>query len=130
DLNLQRVKVQGEVKLLGNQLPSQKNNRGYVMFKNLQGGAMTDLGYNGPGDYSILLTPGTYDVSWQPNTAGCQSNDNELPCNPVLLKKDVKLTQSGILDLNLQRVKVQGEVKLLGNQLPSQKNNRGYVAGP
>jgi hypothetical protein len=85
------------------------------------------LSASGLGAYDVTLAPGTYDVLYGGNPAGCSGGAAPpLPCAGGVVKAGVALAASGVLDLDLQPVKVCGTVTLRGAPLPA-TSTRGAV---
>jgi len=134
DLDIQAVSVGGSVLLDGLQLPDEPMRRGSIVFSASggDGGSLAaDLGTTGPKTYQVVLSPGAYDVDYEPDASLCATGTARMPCAPIRLHTGLPLTADGALDLNLQTsgggVRVTGRVTLNGVDLPSESLPRGDI---
>ncbi len=130
DVDLPAVKVSGDVKLAGAALPAQPGARGSVAFTLADGGTVAlPLGTTGAKSYALTLLKGTYAVGYRANTALCDGvTAPEMPCADGPLRAPLPLAGDGVLDLEIDRVKVSGDVKLAGGPLPDEAKERGRLA--
>jgi hypothetical protein len=130
DVDLPVVKVSGAVKLASAALPDQPASRGSVVFTLADGGAVAaPLGATGAKSYALTLLKGTYAVGYRASTALCNGvTAPEMPCVDGPLRAPLPLADDGVLDLEIDRIKVSGDVKLAGGPLPDEANERGRLA--
>lgn len=137
DLDFKRITVSGRVTLNGASLPTAARSRGGVVFsKDGQQAARLSLGSSGDSTYSVALTPGEYTVSYQPDDAVTVFSESNLcagdtvqamPCNAAIVVQQ-RLTASGVLDLDLRSVRVNGQVTLNGTVPPMASSDRGALS--
>jgi hypothetical protein len=113
DLDIPVVQVTGKLTVKGGALPASESAR--LSF----GAAHTTLLNLGAPNYSILLLPGTYDVSYDGSSSCNGATASVLPCNSGVVKSAVALSTSGVLDVDVQPVTVSGTVTLKGAALPT-----------
>lgn len=130
DVDLPAVKVSGAVTLAGGDLPGQPMSRGSVRFTLTDGGsALVPLGQNGALSYAMTLLRGPYAIDYIANEALCNGKTApEMPCGDGPIHAPLSIENDGVLDLNIDRIKVSGAVTLAGSPLPSEKDSRGQIS--
>ena len=123
DLNMNRVVVQGTLTLDGEPFPAPDDGfgAGSLLFTREDGLASATLALDGETQtYEVGLTPGVYHIDYIGDPAACSKPDepSTLPCNTGRLLEAITLTQSGILDLDIPTVTIQGTLSLNGEALP------------
>jgi hypothetical protein len=132
DLDVKRVNIGGQVTVNGSALPTKSQSRGSIYF--LQNG--TDSGYsldleiNGAFSYNLTLAPGTYSISYVPNSSLCNADPSGImPCTGGIVLGNVKITADGNLDVDMRTALVSGNVTVGGgNALPVVSQSRGSLS--
>jgi len=130
DLDLPAVRVTGAVTLEGTPMPSQPDDRGALVFAFANGGSVSPMGFGTTGavSYALTLLPGTYEVLLNGNEQACADlTPPDVPCNDGLLHGDIGLTADGVLDLDVQAVRVTGAVTLERQPMPNEPQERGRL---
>jgi hypothetical protein len=130
DLDVRVVTVSGAVTLKGAVFPDQARARGSLGFTSPAGmtAAPAPFGSTGAVTYRVNLIPGTYDVVYGGDPAGCQQDTPPaIPCNAGVIRSQINLGADGVLDLDVPAVKVTGNVTLAGGELPTATANRGAL---
>ena len=131
DLDVPSIHVTGSVRLRGGAFPDASAQRGAVVFRSEENGVVQtgNLDVAGAVAYDVTLVPGTYDVDFVGNSALCFGETAPpVPCNIATIHRGVSLTSSGVLDLDLDAVVVNGFVTLNGAPLPDETAERGQIA--
>jgi hypothetical protein len=130
DVDVPAVTISGAVGLDGAALPDESGDRGALSFA-LAGGSQvlgTPFAPTGAATYTMTLLPGDYDVSFVGNPQLCALDDSSLvPCNGDTLLESVSFRSSGVLDLELQSVRVSGSVTVDGAPLADEQADRGQL---
>lgn len=121
DVDVRTVRISGSVTLNGSELPSSASSRGSIQFLEKRTGTSVSvsLGSFGAPRYEALLAPAEYDIRYIANPELCKSAANTLPCIGGVIKKGFRLTSSGVLDLDLTTVTVQGTITVNGGMTPT-----------
>ena len=130
DFDLKMIQLSGTVTLNNSTLPDKNQYRGAISFIEIKSGSLVTYNLNSTGafTYKVSLAPGTYNISYTPNTSLCYGADQpEFPCVYGFLHKNLSLNNSGSLNLNIQSVKVQGQVTVNNSQMQSESGNRGAL---
>jgi len=131
-VDVQAVRVQGAVTLNGARLPDDDGERGalaFVLPSSASELRTRPLGSRGAARYDVALLPGHYDVRWEGTQPRCAEEEATVaPCNGGKLLDAVPLTLSGVLDVDVPAVTVQGSVTLEGARLPDELSSRGNLA--
>lgn len=119
DVDFPVVDIAATVTLNGGPVPDQATSRGGLMFidsvTRQPGPRFTSLGTSGPANFHKRLLPGRYDVFYTP---GATCDVAVLPCNGGFIAKDLELTKSQVLVIDIPKVTVSGQVTLDGAPLP------------
>ena len=126
DVAFKTVQLSGRLTKNGATLPD-GTNRGSLLFVAKRGGsrAMPAFATTGEATYTGEVFAGTYDISYQPSVY-CKTGE-ALPCQQVLLRSDVDLTQSGALDFDIKTVQVSGKLTKNGARVADDITDRGYL---
>ena len=118
DVDAKVIQVSGKLTKNGAAVPD-GTYRGNLVFENKAGGSRAMQSFKDTGDatYQGSLFSGTYDVYYQPSSY-CQSTGSVMPCQRVLIQKDVPLTVSGALDFDVKTVQVSGKLTKNGAAVP------------
>jgi hypothetical protein len=118
DLNVPMVRLSGKV-LVNGQAVFTTAPSAYVGFTDVESlrSVFVRISSTLSGSYALGLAPGVYDVSFDGN-ATCHAALS-YPCNHETVKKAATLTQSGVLDLDVPMVRLQGRVTLNGRAWPA-----------
>jgi len=130
DVNIPSIQVQGAVSLNGADMPGENTDRGQLLFSLAGGGSLRSqsFGSSGAVSYGLTLLPGSYDVSLVANDYLCSySVLPQVPCNSGPLLTGQNLQQSGVLDMDIPSVQVQGAVTLNGADMPAENTSRGQL---
>jgi uncharacterized Zn-binding protein involved in type VI secretion len=119
DVELKTVRVTGTVTLDGSKLPGGGYGSGPTLMLRGTDGTTGTLARLGKGStYAARVLPGSYDVVY--HTSPGASCADAFPCpSGVVLKRNVALTQDGVLDLDLKTIKVTGKITLDQGKLPA-----------
>ncbi len=118
DLDVAATHVSGKVTVNGKAWSATSN--ASVVFSPVGGkGASASQSLTATGSYSVVLAPGSYDVSYSGNGNQCDAATANAPCNSGKLKTAVNLTSDGVLDLDAPMVKVSGKATLKGGAFPA-----------
>lgn len=128
DLDVPAATVQGKVTVNGAPMPSASLPRGHIEFVDAKGNAVQSrsFGASGSAAYAMMLLPGTYDVVWDGNSSGC-GQAGGVPCNRGVVKADVAISRSGVLDLDVPAATVRGSVSVNHLPMPSAGGDRGRL---
>ncbi|MBA3547832.1 MAG: hypothetical protein H0T76_15220 [Nannocystis sp.] len=128
DVDVPMIEVSGKVTLGGAALPDAAGDRGSLLFtRGAAEGVPVALGAADPVDYVLGLIPGSYTISYVANSALCDGIDAPaVPCTGGPLQT-LKLTATGVLDVDIPAVKVSGAITLNGAALQSQPASRGSL---
>ncbi len=123
NLDLERVRIQGNLALNGAPLPlpDEGFSAGSLLFTHVDSIAHALLPLSGMQQtYTIDLKPGTYHIDYIGDFTACSKPETPslYPCNQGRLLSDVVLSQQGILDVNIPAVSVQGTITLNDDMLP------------
>jgi hypothetical protein len=88
-------------------------------------GASSALPVGGPASYSAVLVPGVYDVIVE--GPGQCPQGSVVPCYASIRRRNVSLTASGNLDLDLPIVEVTGAVSVNGQAMAGASSERGRL---
>jgi hypothetical protein len=129
DVDLPVVTVAGTVTLNGTEFPPAIGDRGRLVFVTEETDvAMTPaLGTSGPATYDIAIFPGTYDIQYLQGTACTGTSAPGVPCMSGYLLQDVPLEANGVRDVDVEVIRVTGNVTLNGATLPDEATSRGHV---
>ena len=129
DVDLRGVSVGGRVTLNGAAFPD-LDERGQLSFSLLGGEnqVTVPIRSNDPASYAVRLLSGSYAVGFVGDAAWCASGAAELPCNSGPLHSNLDFQSDGVLDLDVPRVDVTGNVTLNGSPLPDESSHRGRLA--
>ncbi len=127
DVAFKTVQISGRLTKNGATLPDGIN-RGSLLFVAKRGGsrAMPAFTATGEATYAGEVFAGTYDISYQPSIY-CKTGE-ALPCQQVLLRSDVDLTQAGALDFDIKTVQVSGKLTKNGARVADDVTDRGYLS--
>ncbi|HET7503628.1 MAG TPA: hypothetical protein VFK02_21555 [Kofleriaceae bacterium] len=107
DLDVPRVQLSGRVQLDGAVFPS----TGHGALRFSSSGSSVDVAIDAAtASYSVVLLPGRYDIAFA-DDADCAG---PVPCNAGVLRRDVEISASGALDLDLASVHVSGKLTVNG----------------
>lgn len=119
DIEFPVVDIAATVTLAGGALPEQPTGRGGLMFidsvTRQPGPRFVGLGTTGPATFHKRLLPGHYDIFYSTGSA-CDAAG--LPCNSGWIAKDLDLTKSQVLVIDIPKVTVSGRITLDGAPLP------------
>lgn len=118
DLNVRSVRVRGAATVNG---AARSDWSGSVVFAAPGGGGSAPLGAD--GRYDVLLSSGTYDISWS-GLSSCAAA-SPFPCNGGVLRPGVALMADGVLDVDVRAARIRGAVTLNGAAMPA--SARGAV---
>jgi hypothetical protein len=125
DLDLPAVTVSGKVTV--NAKPWPPASGASVVFTPVGSKAGAAIQQLGPtGTYSIVLAPGSYDVTYSGNPQQCDATTANAPCNSGKVKTAVPLTSDGVLDLDVAMIKVSGKATLKSGPFPA-TGSRGSI---
>lgn len=129
DVDLPVVRVDGALTVGGAPFSDEAVERGALLFEGSGGRFETpSFGATGPARFSVSLLSGTYDVVYRPNEALCDDATTPLPCRPgASLRTGLALTRDATLPLDLDVVRVSGELLMNGAPLPDATASRGEV---
>jgi hypothetical protein len=138
DLDLRAVRIGGAVTLQGAPLPATETSRGSLRFVRRDatpspatGATLTvPLGRRGAFAYDIVLPAATYRIDYVPDGPLCRDNPAAvLPCveGPIPDRAEVRLGADGVLDIDIPRVLVSGNVTLDAAPLPTVAGERGAL---
>lgn len=129
DLDIQTVRVIGQITLEGASLPTEELGRGQLVFiESLTGSqVLVELETSGAKSYGLTLAPGIYHVDYLGNPALCTKSGTAFPCNSGRLLSGLVLQNDGVLDVTIPRVHVSGQVSLKGATSPSENADRGSL---
>jgi hypothetical protein len=130
DIDIPAVRVSGNVTLNGGPLPAEGGERGSIVFAEASGeGSLSiPLGVSGTVFYDILVTAGTYDIAFSPDSALCDGRTAPaMPCTGGPLSEGLAILSDGTLDLDIPAVTLTGNVTLNGAALPDEPPMRGQV---
>ncbi len=118
DVDSKVIQVSGKLTKNGAAVPD-GTYRGNLVFENKAGGSRSMPSFKDTGDatYQGSLFAGTYDVYYQPSSY-CSSSSSVIPCQRVLIQKDVALTVSGALDFDVKTVQLSGKLTKNGATVP------------
>ncbi len=121
DVDVRTVTLTGGVMLNGAALPDNTRaaaSRASLVFthKLSSGRVSVPLGPKGPGQYSVMLYPGAYELAIEPGPA---TEQNVLPPYTHVVRGEVEVQQSGSMDVELKTVTVTGALTLNGAELPN-----------
>ncbi len=130
NFNLDTVTLRGEITLNGKQMPDNTDgeygykSRGTIKIRNKETDDFNnytpvEISAKGKATYEITLYKGTYKITLKPNVYFMQ---NVLIPYETLLDKEIELKESMEKNYNLETVKVKGEIKLNGKQMPDNSN--------
>lgn len=129
NVDLPVATVAGTVTVDGASFPAEPVDRGAVVFKGANGSYETpSLGAAGPASFSVSLLHGTYDVRYRPNEALCTSASTPLPCRegpPLRTAWVLSSDAAPVFDLDV--VRISGEVRVNGAEMPGTSGTRGRV---
>lgn len=129
DVDVPRVEVNGAVTIDDAQMPSASQTRGRLVFVREDGATLTEpMGEAGEARYDRVFLPGRYDVRWEPGELLCDSDSQPgVPCSGGSVTREVDLTSSGALDVDVPLVEVTGNVTLAGEEMPDATSDRGGI---
>ena len=129
DLDIQAVRVSGQITLEGASLPNEALGRGQLAFiESLTGSrVLVELESSGAKSYDLTLAPGIYHVDYVGNPVLCTQSGTAFPCNTGRLLDSVNLRSDGVLDVDISMVRVTGQVTLKGQSLPAEDGDRGHM---
>ncbi|MFU8805312.1 MAG: hypothetical protein ACNA8W_15985, partial [Bradymonadaceae bacterium] len=132
DLPVSMVSVTGTLSLDGRPLPETAIDPGRLSLVRVDDGGRRysfHLDAGGQGAYTITaLLPGVYDVHWHPASALCDSTKfSALPCNSGPIARGLEVQGSGdlVMDRDMSRIVISGDVKFGGESMPTTTEDRG-----
>jgi len=131
DVDIPSAIVQGMVTVNGQPMGSGTTRRGALAWQIAHGSRLLgkDFGPTGPSNYLITLIAGAYEVSWVGNAASCGDKGfAPAPCNEGPVLQDITLLSDGVLDVDVKRVHVQGNVSVGGQPMPGASGDRGAIS--
>lgn len=131
DVDVLSVQVEGEVTMNGEPMPDALGDRGRLVFRLEDGGAVESgsLESTGPVAYSLSIFPGSYDIALAANASLCDGLEAPpVPCVGADLLSGVSLTSSGALDIDVQAVAVSGAVRVNDETMADESGDRGALS--
>lgn len=130
DLEIPVAKVRGVATLKGSSLPTATGDRGGFAFALRGGGTAMTRRYGNDllADYALSLFPGIYDVAFSGNALCTGKSFPPLPCNAGPVRSGIAIAGTGLLDLDLSIVRVEGRVTVAGRSMPAATGSRGSVS--
>lgn len=131
DVDVPSVQVEGVVTLNGETMPDALGDRGRLIFRLEDGGAVESGSLDSTGEvvYWLSIFPGTYDIALAANPSLCDGlSAPPVPCVGADLLAGVGLTSSGVLDIDVQAVAVSGAVSVNGETMADESHDRGALS--
>jgi hypothetical protein len=130
DVDVRAVNVQGSVTVNAAPMPSASAARGSLAFVTSMGAFQApQFASSGAASYAVTLVAGSYGIRWQGNPGLCTGGAlPHIPCNSGEVASDAALTESGVHDVNLVAVDVQGAITANGQVPGSETDDRGHLA--
>jgi hypothetical protein len=112
------IRVSGRVTLAGQTAPTGRS-RGEVVFvrSGSSSAVRVPLQATGEATYATSLFPGHYDIAYAKDV-DCV-NEAELPCGSMIARSQFNLAADEVLDINIARVAVSGEITVNGRAMPN-----------
>ena len=117
DLDVTTASVKGKVTLNGAAATSTSTARGSIFFTDTGSGSLASI--LADGTYATVVLAGTYDIGFTPSSSTSCLAEGAFPCNSAKLKSLALAKGSGVLDLDIKVVTVQGKMTLNGASLPA-----------
>jgi hypothetical protein len=123
DVDVASVLVQGDITIAGAAPPGSAIENGELFLRDARSGAVSKIGETMNGTYAVRLIPGEYDVLYS-RKAGASI----VPWNTLgLVEPGIDIGASGILDIDIPRVELSGQITLNGEEPPASAYENGHL---
>jgi hypothetical protein len=124
------VTLASHVTLRGAALPASTRGRGTLQYLPTEGqpqGTTTSVSFGTSGDVVVKqrLFAGTYNIVYRPSST-CRE-PSPLPCQQMLYKRGLVVTQPSTFHVDLTSIQVAGSVTLAGKAIPTATGERGSL---
>lgn len=120
DIDIKTIKVTGSILVNSQAVSTANSGLGAVIFQLTGGGTAATKNL---AAYQLTLLPGTYDLSYQPIANDCTAG---VPCVGGSIKKALAIQSSGVVDVDIPAVTVQGNVTINSQPIVA-ANERGTL---